>query len=165
MPSGTGWPAASSDSLGMAYSNWNKFLRRIVIPAKGSFEKAEIASSPSSSNDKKRIPRSFHSFFWLKRFYWNDLARFCNPLMLGRFIFPLTFLRRGKIKLLYSNLQKESYTTKGFTGSVFVQVQLLSANLSNLTICHTAILERGKSNSSPWKECLHCSSLDNMISH
>jgi len=46
------------------------------------------------------------------------LARFCNPLMLGRFIFPLTFLRRGKIKLLYSNLQKESYTTFRFDPAV-----------------------------------------------
>jgi hypothetical protein len=43
--------------------------------------------------------------------------------MLGRFIFPLTFLRRGKIKLLYSNLQKESYTTslKDFHGHIIVQ--------------------------------------------
>jgi len=45
------------------------------------------------------------------------LTRFCNALIFGRSIFPLTFLRRGKTELRWSNLQKESYTTREHGGS------------------------------------------------
>jgi len=42
------------------------------------------------------------------------LNRLCNLFISVRFIFPLTFLRRGKIKLHYSNLRKELYATRPF---------------------------------------------------
>ena len=49
---------------------------------------------------------------WLgKNILLERLGPLLQPFDAGPFYFPLTFLRRGKIKLLYSNLQKESYTT------------------------------------------------------
>lgn len=38
-------------------------------------------------------------------------AQRCAIIMLGHFIFSFTFLRRGRVRLPCSNLQRESYTT------------------------------------------------------
>jgi hypothetical protein len=46
--------------------------------------------------------------------YNTTLHSLCSPFISGRSIFPLTFLRRGKIELHYSNLQKELCTTCPF---------------------------------------------------
>ena len=61
---------------------------------------------------------------WLgKNILLERLGPLLQPFDAGPFYFPLTFLRRGKIKLLFSNLQKESYTTHLITPTTFGPLQ------------------------------------------
>ena len=67
------------------------------------------------------------------------LARFCNALMLGHSIFPLTFLRRGKIRLFHSDLQKESCTTPDYYHKKLINERIESlqtvVELAKLSVC------------------------------